>query len=178
MSTTMKTPGVYIQELDAFGNAVVPVPTAVPAFIGYTAQTSFNGKSLLNKAVKVTSLAEFLMIFGPTAPQVQYKITSAILPERIDNLQKVVDATAKTLATANEAVTKATDPKATPPKTPTQAQTDAATAAKTANDNAIAALTAAQADPNIAALLAAQAALTKAQTAAAAATTARWRRTA
>ncbi|MBQ19986.1 MAG: phage tail protein [Flavobacteriales bacterium] len=170
MSTTMKTPGVYIQELDAFGNAVVPVPTAVPAFIGYTAQTSFNGKSLLNKAVKVTSLAEFLMIFGPTAPQVQYKITSAILPERIDNLQKVVDATAKTLATANEAVTKATDPKATPPKTPTQAQTDAAAAAKTANDNATAALTAAQADPNIAALLAAQAALTKAQEAAAAAT--------
>ena len=160
MSTTMKTPGVYIQELDAFGNAVVPVPTAVPAFIGYTAQTSFNGKSLLNKAVKVTSLAEFLMIFGPTAPQVQYKITSAILPERIDNLQKVVDATTAAKTAADNAVAKATDPKATPPKTPTQAQTDAATAAATALTAAQTALTNAQADTNIAALLAAQAALT------------------
>lgn len=159
MSNTMKTPGVYIQELDAFGNAVVPVPTAVPAFVGYTAQTSFNGKSLLNKAVKVTSLAEFLMIFGPTAPQVQYKITSAILPERIDTLQNVVNATKKALDTANAVVTKAGD-NATP------AQTKAATDAKTANDNATAALTAAQADPNIKALVTAQEALTKAEEAA------------
>lgn len=159
MSNTMKTPGVYIQELDAFGNAVVPVPTAVPAFVGYTAQTSFNGKSLLNKAVKVTSLAEFLMIFGPTAPQVQYKITSAILPERIDTLQNVVNTTKKALDAANAVVTKAGD-NATP------AQTKAATDAKTANDNATAALTAAQADPNIKALVTAQEALTKAEEAA------------
>lgn len=72
----MKTPGVYIQEKDAFGNAVVPVPTAIPVFIGYTGQTSYNGDSLLNKAVKVTSLAEFLLLFGDTAPKVQYNITS------------------------------------------------------------------------------------------------------
>ncbi|PHR46557.1 MAG: phage tail protein [Fluviicola sp.] len=159
MSTTMKTPGVYIQELDAFGNAVVPVPTAVPAFIGYTAQTSFNGKSLLNKAVKVTSLAEFLMIFGPTAPEVQYEVSSAILPERLDTLQKVVDATAKTLKSANDAVTKAGD-KVTP------AQTKAAADAKTANDNATEALTKAQADENIAALIAAKSKLEKAESAA------------
>jgi hypothetical protein len=155
----MKTPGVYIQELDAFGNAVVPVPTAVPAFIGYTAQTSFNGKSLLNKAVKVTSLAEFLMIFGPTAPEVQYEVSSAILPERLDTLQKVVDATAKTLKSANDAVTKAGD-KVTP------AQTKAAADAKTANDNATEALTKAQADENIAALIAAKSKLEKAESAA------------
>jgi hypothetical protein len=152
----MKTPGVYIQELDAFGNAVVSVPTAVPAFIGYTAQTSFNGKSLLNKAVKVTSLAEFLMIFGPTAPEVQYEVSSAILPERLDTLQKVVDATAKTLKSANDAVTKAGD-KVTP------AQTKAAADAKTANDNATEALTKAQADENIAALIAAKSKLEKAE---------------
>lgn len=152
MSTTMKTPGVYIQELDAFGNAVVPVATAVPAFIGYTAQTSFNGKSLLNKAVKVTSLAEFLMIFGTNAPQVEYSISSAILPERLDALQKVVDATAKALDAANAAVTKAGD-KATP------AQKDAVTSATKANTDATTALTAAQGDVNIKALLAAQKAL-------------------
>lgn len=73
--TAMKTPGVYIQELDAFGNAVVPVPTAVPAFIGYTGQTSYNGKDLVNKAVKITSLAEFSAIFGSQPPQIQFSVT-------------------------------------------------------------------------------------------------------
>ncbi|TPN86217.1 phage tail sheath family protein [Aquimarina algicola] len=72
--TTMKTPGVYIQELDAFGNAVVPVPTAIPAFIGYTGQTSYNGKDLVNKAVRITSLAEFNAIFGGAPPQIQFSI--------------------------------------------------------------------------------------------------------
>ncbi len=74
--TTMKTPGVYIQELDAFGNAVVPVPTAIPAFIGYTAKTSYSGQSLVNKAVKVTSLAEFNAIFGSQPPQIQFSLTN------------------------------------------------------------------------------------------------------
>jgi len=75
--TAMKTPGVYIQELDAFGNAVVPVPTAIPAFIGFTGQTSYNGKDLVNKAVKVTSLAEFNAIFGSKPPQIQFGVTAA-----------------------------------------------------------------------------------------------------
>ena len=44
MKSNLKTPGVYIQELDAFGNAVVSVPTAVPAFIAYTGQTRYNGE--------------------------------------------------------------------------------------------------------------------------------------
>jgi len=34
--SNIKAPGVYINEVSAFGNAVVPVATAVPAFIGYT----------------------------------------------------------------------------------------------------------------------------------------------
>ncbi|SNR14681.1 phage tail sheath family protein [Tenacibaculum jejuense] len=72
--TEMKTPGVYIQELDAFGNAVVPVPTAIPAFIGYTGKTSYNGKDLVNKAVRVTSLAEFNAIFGSQPPQIQFNV--------------------------------------------------------------------------------------------------------
>ncbi len=75
--TAMKTPGVYIQELDAFGNAVVPVPTAIPAFIGYTGQTSYNGKDLVNEPVKVTSLAEFNAIFGSIPPQIEFSVTAA-----------------------------------------------------------------------------------------------------
>jgi len=156
MSTTMKTPGVYIQELDAFGNAVVPVATAVPAFIGYTAQTSYNGKSLVNKAVKVTSLTEFLTIFGNTPPEVQYNITSAILPERVDALSKLVDAATAALDAANAAVKKAGN-------NATQAQKDAVTAATKEQTDAKTALANAQKDPNITALTTAQAALTKAQ---------------
>lgn len=64
MALTLKTPGVYIQELDAFGNSVVPVPTAVPAFIGFTEKAVFNGQNLLNKAVKIESLSDYETIFG------------------------------------------------------------------------------------------------------------------
>jgi len=152
MSTTMKTPGVYIQELDAFGNAVVPVPTAVPAFIGYTAQTSYNGKSLLNKAVKVTSLAEFLAIFGNTPPKVQYSVTSNILPERLEALEKAVAATAKEKAAADKAVADAgTDV--------TTEQTKAASDADAAATAASGALDTANADTNIKALADAEKAL-------------------
>jgi len=38
---TIQTPGVYIQELNTFPNSVAGVPTAVPAFIGYTPQASY-----------------------------------------------------------------------------------------------------------------------------------------
>ncbi|WP_296382181.1 phage tail sheath C-terminal domain-containing protein [Winogradskyella sp.] len=72
--TTMKTPGVYIQELDAFGNAIVPVPTAIPAFIGYTDNISYNGKNLVNQPVRVDSFAEFRSIFGSHPPQVQFEV--------------------------------------------------------------------------------------------------------
>ena len=82
----MKTPGVYISELDAFGNAVVPVPTAVPVFIGYTSTTQFNGQNLKNKAIKITSLADFTTIYGSTPPQVQFNVTSNVLPAGFDAL--------------------------------------------------------------------------------------------
>lgn len=106
--TEMKTPGVYIQELDAFGNAVVPVPTAIPAFIGYTAKTSYNGKDLVNKAVRITSLAEFNAIFGSQPPQIQFtvnqvpaKIAPAPKPAANDPKKKSADA-AKADPSAND----------------------------------------------------------------------------
>jgi phage tail sheath protein FI len=44
MSKTIKTPGVYINEVNAFPNSVQEVPTAIPAFIGYTSRTEYEGK--------------------------------------------------------------------------------------------------------------------------------------
>jgi uncharacterized protein len=61
--SNMQTPGVYINELNAFPNSVVAVATAVPAFIGYTPQAMYEGKSYINVPQKITSFAEFQAIY-------------------------------------------------------------------------------------------------------------------
>lgn len=68
MPTAYKTPGVYVNEINAFSNSVVPVETAVPAFIGYTPEAAYNGKSFLNKAVKIESYPQFLAYFALRNP--------------------------------------------------------------------------------------------------------------
>ena len=68
----MKTPGVYINEVKAFANEVVPVPTAVPAFIGYTETAVRDGADLRNLPVRIGSLAEYEAYFGgPPAAKVR-----------------------------------------------------------------------------------------------------------
>ena len=64
------TPGVYIKEKSAFGSSVVAVPTAVPAFIGYTEKAARGNNSLINKPTRVSSFAEYVTMFGG-APQIQ-----------------------------------------------------------------------------------------------------------
>ncbi|MDQ1811711.1 phage tail sheath C-terminal domain-containing protein [Massilia sp. CCM 9210] len=59
-----KTPGVYIVEQNAFPNSVVEVATAVPAFIGHTQIADYKGSSLNNKAMRISSMAEFEVHFG------------------------------------------------------------------------------------------------------------------
>lgn len=59
----LQTPGVYINELNAFPNSVVGVATAVPAFIGYTPQATYQGKSYLNIPVKINSFSDFQAFF-------------------------------------------------------------------------------------------------------------------
>ncbi|HET9626565.1 MAG TPA: phage tail sheath C-terminal domain-containing protein [Kofleriaceae bacterium] len=60
----LATPGVYTQELSAFPNSVVAVPTAIPAFIGYTPRADYKGKSLYGVPRKISSLADFLTYYG------------------------------------------------------------------------------------------------------------------
>ena len=71
-----KTPGVYIVEKSAFPNSVVEVATAVPAFIGYTEKANNKGKTLLNKAWRISSMSEFISFFGGP-PKTQYQISEA-----------------------------------------------------------------------------------------------------
>lgn len=60
-----KTPGVFVEEIPLFPPSVAPVATAVPAFIGHTAQTAdADGNTLINKPVRISSLLEFTNLFG------------------------------------------------------------------------------------------------------------------
>lgn len=67
MAQTLQTPGVYITEQDASPSSVVPVATAIPAFIGYTQQTistATQGRDVKMTPTKITSLKEFEDFFG------------------------------------------------------------------------------------------------------------------
>lgn len=103
MAQTMSTPGVYFEELDAFGNSVVPVPTAVPAFIGYTLNTSYNGKDVTFKPIKIGSLADFTSIFGSTGPQTQFSVKSVTLPSQVATMSTTATTAGTTATTAASA---------------------------------------------------------------------------
>jgi phage tail sheath protein FI len=80
---TMKTPGVYIVEKNAFPNSIVEVETAVPAFIGYTEKADNKGKSLLNKPWRISSMVEFLEYYGgaPTPSFTIKEVSNGVEPD-------------------------------------------------------------------------------------------------
>jgi uncharacterized protein len=62
--TTLRTPGVYIDEVPKFPPSIAAAETAVPAFIGYTELTTFNGKDYTLKPTRVEALVEYEELFG------------------------------------------------------------------------------------------------------------------
>ena len=79
MTGSMKTPGVYIVEKDAFPNSVVEVATAVPAFVGYTEKADNQGKPLSFKPWRITSMAEYQHYFG-AGPVPRFAIDAVTAP--------------------------------------------------------------------------------------------------
>ena len=75
MATTLATPGVYIEEKSSFGTSVVPVQTAIPAFIGYTQKAVRGSKDLTNVPTKISSFGQFEELFGG-APDTKFNIES------------------------------------------------------------------------------------------------------
>lgn len=73
MATTLATPGVYIEEKSSFGSSVVPVQTAVPAFIGYTEKANRGSKDLTNVPTRVSSFAQYVELFGG-APKTKFNL--------------------------------------------------------------------------------------------------------
>ncbi|MCS3870510.1 phage tail sheath protein FI [Chryseobacterium ginsenosidimutans] len=59
-----KTPGVYVEEQETFPPSVAQVETAIPAFIGYTAE------GLKNKPTRISSMLEYEALFGKANPEV------------------------------------------------------------------------------------------------------------
>jgi phage tail sheath protein FI len=76
MTVQYKTPGVYVEEIDAFPPSIVGVDTAVPVFIGYTQKAEKNGRNLKLQPVRIGSMVEYAAIFGH-AFEPQFKVTDS-----------------------------------------------------------------------------------------------------
>jgi phage tail sheath protein FI len=71
-----KTPGVYVTEITTFPPSVVPVETAIPAFIGYTEKAvDAGGTTLRFVPTRITSLLEFETSFGADFLPAAYDVT-------------------------------------------------------------------------------------------------------
>ncbi|MGH2666771.1 phage tail sheath C-terminal domain-containing protein [Flavobacterium sp.] len=73
--SSLKTPGVYINEIDAFPPSIAQVATAVPAFVGYTEKGPV-------VPTRITSFMEFEQIFGgaPVPASVEVELDANLIP--------------------------------------------------------------------------------------------------
>lgn len=68
MALTLKTPGVFVEEISKFPPSIAEVATAIPAFIGYTAIAKNKIDGDLNLVpTRITSLLEYETYFGKAA---------------------------------------------------------------------------------------------------------------
>ena len=83
---TYRTPDVYVEEISVFPPSVAEVATAVPAFVGYTAQATRSLPGDLKKVpTRITSLLEYQQLFGG-APKLDI---SKVLLDDGGNFQRV-----------------------------------------------------------------------------------------
>ena len=76
-----KTAGVYINEINNFPNSVVPVATAIPAFIGPTPKAEYQGKSYLNTPQLNASFTAFAAIYLLDDPALSADLVEKYQPE-------------------------------------------------------------------------------------------------
>lgn len=57
-----KTPNVYVEEISTLPPSVVPVSTAIPVFIGYTAEPE--GFAYRDQPVRISSMLDYTRLFG------------------------------------------------------------------------------------------------------------------
>ena len=73
-----KHPGVFIQEIPSINTNIVAVPTAVPAFIGYTQSAARQKDGDLHLTpTRITSFEEYCRLFGQSeAEPLHLELTS------------------------------------------------------------------------------------------------------
>lgn len=64
---TYKTPNVYVEEVSTLPPSVVPVATAIPAFIGCTEKAG-NSNQYRYQPVRISSILDYTTLFGEAAP--------------------------------------------------------------------------------------------------------------
>ena len=85
--SNIKTPGVYVEEIPLFPPSVAQVPTAIPAFIGYTEfAKDADGNPLSGKPTKIKSLLEFGNLFGKEYKPDQFTIVLKKNSEEIKSI--------------------------------------------------------------------------------------------
>jgi phage tail sheath protein FI len=68
--STLKTPGVHVDEVSLLPPSVAAVETGIPAFVGYTQKNvTASGMNLLNKPVRITSMLDYVEMFGGAQPE-------------------------------------------------------------------------------------------------------------
>jgi Bacteriophage tail sheath protein len=74
-----KTPGVYIEEIPHLPPSIASVPTAIPAFIGYTeiAPTLVEPGTTIKKPTKITSIFEYEQYYGQGYDETDITVTIA-----------------------------------------------------------------------------------------------------
>jgi phage tail sheath protein FI len=103
-----KTPGVYVEELDAFPPSIVGVETAVPVFIGYTDTAEKNGRSVYLQPIRIASMADYAAVFGG-AFEPKFKLTDPPAEKALADAKDAEQKTAKDLQDAKDALAKAAD---------------------------------------------------------------------
>jgi phage tail sheath protein FI len=77
MPTTynLSTPGVYIQEIPVLPPSIASVPTAIPAFVGYTQRAAEGLTSLSGVPFQIESMMEYQQYFGGPQPEPGITVT-------------------------------------------------------------------------------------------------------
>jgi uncharacterized protein len=82
-----KTPGVYIEEIPSLPASIVPVETAIPAFIGYTEKARLKEDDDLRLVPqRITSLFEYERFFGGPRNEtgIQVTINTTVIPAEVE----------------------------------------------------------------------------------------------
>lgn len=67
MPTQNQAPGVYVNEIEGFSGSVVEVPTAIPAFIGFTECAMNGNQDLTNIPMAISSMQDFQKYYAEPA---------------------------------------------------------------------------------------------------------------